>query len=157
MAAPPSRPVFSAKITLSPGLEAAQAAAAPADPPPITSMSHSSSCIFKAMTPFLPDYSPPFMLLSILWLPGREDNREKTGGAFRGYGVTQGTFALESAVNELAAKLNMDPVKLREKNMIRKGETSEIFNLTTIGAGDEPIPMDSCELKYCVEKGKEVI
>ncbi len=80
-----------------------------------------------------------------------------SGGAFRGYGVTQGTFALESAVNELAAKLNMDPVVLREKNMIRKGETSQIFNLTTIGAGDEPITMDSCELKYCVEKGKELI
>lgn len=79
------------------------------------------------------------------------------GGAFRGYGVTQGTFALESAINELAAKLNMDPSVLREKNMLRKGETSEIFNLTTIGAGSEPIPMDSCELKYCVEKGKELI
>ncbi len=79
------------------------------------------------------------------------------GGAFRGYGVTQGTFALESAVNELAAKLNMDPLVLREKNMIRKGESSEIFNLTTVGVGSDPIPMDSCELKYCVEKGKELI
>ncbi len=79
------------------------------------------------------------------------------GGAFRGYGVTQGTFALESAINELAAKLNMDPAVIREKNMIRKGESSEIFNLTTVGVGNEPIPMDSCELKYCVEKGKELI
>ncbi len=79
------------------------------------------------------------------------------GGAFRGYGVTQGTFALESSINELAAKLNMNPVLIREKNMIKKGETSEIFNITTVGAGKEPIPMDSCELEFCVKRGKELI
>lgn len=77
-------------------------------------------------------------------------------GAFRGYGVTQGTFALESAINELAVKLNMDPLKLRQKNMIKKGETTPLFNLTTIGAGKDPIMMDSCELEYCVERGKEL-
>jgi len=79
------------------------------------------------------------------------------GGALRGYGVTQGTFALESAVNELAHKLNMDPTELRAKNMIRKGETSPIFNLTTVGAGKEPIIMNSCELEYCIKRGKELI
>lgn len=79
------------------------------------------------------------------------------GGALRGYGVTQGTFALESAMNELAHRLNMDPAKLREMNMLKKGETSKIFNMTTIGAGSEPIMMDSCELEYCVKRGKELI
>ncbi len=33
-----------------------------------------------------------------------------SAGAYRGYGATQGLFAVESAVNELAHKLNMDPV-----------------------------------------------
>lgn len=79
------------------------------------------------------------------------------GGALRGYGVTQGTFALESAVNELAEKLNMDPTELREKNMLRKGEGSRIFNLTTVGAGTETIIMNSCELEHCVKRGKELI
>ena len=79
------------------------------------------------------------------------------GGAFRGYGVTQGTFALESAISELAVKLDMDPLVLRQKNMINKGETSEIFNLTTVGAGKEPIFMDSCEIEYCVKRGKELM
>ncbi len=45
-----------------------------------------------------------------------------SAGAYRGYGATQGQFALESAVNELAQKLHMDPVKLREMNMVREGE-----------------------------------
>lgn len=42
-------------------------------------------------------------------------------GAYRGYGATQGIFALESAVNELAERLGMDPVGLRDKNMVREG------------------------------------
>ena len=42
-------------------------------------------------------------------------------GAYRGYGATQGIFAVESAVNELADLLGMDPVCLRERNMVRQG------------------------------------
>ena len=42
-------------------------------------------------------------------------------GAYRGFGATQGQFAVESAVNELAAKLGRDPVELREPNMVREG------------------------------------
>lgn len=79
-----------------------------------------------------------------------------TGGAFRGYGVTQGTYALESAVNELAHELGIDPLEIRERNMMGKGESSEIMRMTTVGAGEEDIPMDSCELEYCVDRGKEI-
>lgn len=78
------------------------------------------------------------------------------GGALRGFGVTQGTFALESTVNELAKKLNIDPIKIREMNMIKKGETTALYNMTTKGAGDEPMPIDSCQLEYCVTRGKEI-
>lgn len=42
-------------------------------------------------------------------------------GAYRGFGATQGQFAVEGAVNELAAKLGRDPVELREQNMVREG------------------------------------
>ena len=45
-----------------------------------------------------------------------------SAGAYRGYGATQGIFAVESAVNELAAELGMDPAVLREKNMVRQGD-----------------------------------
>ncbi|MTI48261.1 MAG: aldehyde oxidase [Firmicutes bacterium] len=79
------------------------------------------------------------------------------GGALRGFGVTQGTFALESAVNELAKELKIDPVKIRELNMIKKGETTKLLNMTTKGWGDEPMHMDSCQLEYCVKKGKALI
>ena len=45
-----------------------------------------------------------------------------SAGAYRGYGATQGLFAVESAVNELAAKLHMDPFKIREMNIVREGD-----------------------------------
>jgi len=75
------------------------------------------------------------------------------GGALRGFGVTQGTFALESAINEASRELGLDPIKVREMNMIRKGETTPLINMTTKGAGPEPIPMDSCLLQECVDSG----
>ena len=42
-------------------------------------------------------------------------------GAYRGYGATQGIFAVESAVNELAEQLQIDPTVIREKNMLKEG------------------------------------
>ncbi len=45
----------------------------------------------------------------------------QAAGAYRGYGATQGLFAVESAVNELADRLNIDPVTLRERNIVREG------------------------------------
>lgn len=69
-------------------------------------------------------------------------------GAFRGYGATQGTFAVESTVNKLARKLGMDPTELRLKNIIREGETS----LHT-----EDFKLGSSSLDRCILKGKELI
>ena len=43
-------------------------------------------------------------------------------GAFRGYGATQGCFAVESTINKLAAKLNIDHCILRLKNIVKEGE-----------------------------------
>ena len=42
-------------------------------------------------------------------------------GAYRGFGATQGQFAVETAVNELAEMLRRDPIGLREQNMLREG------------------------------------
>lgn len=69
-------------------------------------------------------------------------------GAMRGYGVPQGTFALESTVNKLAEKLNIDPAEIRLKNLIKEGETCLIYNGDLLG---------SSSLHRCIEKGKELI
>lgn len=68
--------------------------------------------------------------------------------AFRGYGATQGLFALESAVNELAVKLHMDPTLLREKNMVRFGELMPAYYNE---------PLTSSALDRCIYRGKQLI
>ena len=50
-----------------------------------------------------------------------------SAGAYRGYGATQGLFAIETAVNELAEKLHMDPMKLREMNIVKEGQVMPAF------------------------------
>jgi CO/xanthine dehydrogenase Mo-binding subunit/aerobic-type carbon monoxide dehydrogenase small subunit (CoxS/CutS family) len=44
------------------------------------------------------------------------------GGGFRGYGTSQTTFAIESAMDELARALKLDPFALRRKNLVRPGD-----------------------------------
>ena len=75
-------------------------------------------------------------------------------GALRGYGATQTTFAVESAMNELAAKLGMDPAVLREKNIIKEGDANPLLCGSKEGA---PVVLASCTLDKCIEKGKELI
>lgn len=69
------------------------------------------------------------------------------GGALRGYGATQGSFAVEATVNMLADKLKMDPTKLREKNIVVQGETTFAY--------DKHI--QSADIKRCMDRGKELI
>jgi xanthine dehydrogenase molybdenum-binding subunit len=45
-------------------------------------------------------------------------------GAFRGFGVTQSTFAIESMMDMLAKELDMDPITLRKQNALRLGGTT---------------------------------
>ena len=78
-------------------------------------------------------------------------------GAYRGYGATQGFFALEVAMDELAEKLGMDPVELRLKNHIRAGETSPIFEKLGEGREGKPQIVRSCALAECIKIGAERI
>ena len=68
-------------------------------------------------------------------------------GAYRGYGATQGIFALESMVNELAERLHMDPTALREQNMVREGMLMPAYY------GERA---DACALDRCMARCKEI-
>lgn len=70
------------------------------------------------------------------------------GGAFRGYGATQGCFAVESAVNELADTLGMDPCALRMKNIVKENEVMPQYYNEYLNA---------CALDRCLEKAMEMI
>ena len=69
-----------------------------------------------------------------------------SSGAYRGYGATQGIYALETCVNELADILHMDPVEIREKNMVRQGQKMDAYY------GEIA---DSCALDKCMERAKK--
>ena len=71
----------------------------------------------------------------------------QAAGAYRGYGATQGIFAVESAVNELAERLGMDPVALREQNMVREGMTMPAYYNEVANA---------CALDRCMARCKEL-
>lgn len=73
----------------------------------------------------------------------------QAAGAYRGYGATQGIFAMESAADELAHKMGMDPVKFRELNMPMEGEALP-------GYPDVPIN-GSCTMDKCLARAKEMI
>ena len=73
-------------------------------------------------------------------------NRQ-SAGAYRGYGATQGLFAVESAVNELADKLGMDPLELRNKNIVREGMTMPAYYNETTNA---------CALDRCISRCKDI-
>ena len=68
-------------------------------------------------------------------------------GAYRGYGATQGIFALETSVNKLAEKLGIDPTIIREKNMLREGMKMPAYYGETANA---------CALDKCMARCKEL-
>lgn len=70
------------------------------------------------------------------------------GAALRGYGATQGVFAVQSAVNELAEKLGMDPLELQRKNLVQTGEILHAY---------EKEELTSSGLMECLEQGAALI
>ncbi len=67
----------------------------------------------------------------------------QAAGAYRGYGATQGLFALESIVNELATELKMNPVALREMNLLQEGDVLPAYYNETCNA---------CALDRCLQE-----
>lgn len=72
----------------------------------------------------------------------------QAAGAYRGYGATQGIFALESIVNELAEKLGMDPTIIRDKNMVREGMNMPAYYNETANACALDRCMDHCRKMF---------
>lgn len=71
----------------------------------------------------------------------------QAAGAYRGYGATQGIFALESIVNELAEQLGMDPTVIRDKNMVKEGMKMPSYYNETANA---------CALDRCMEHCRQM-
>ena len=71
----------------------------------------------------------------------------QSAGAYRGYGATQGIFAVESIVSELAEKLGMDATAIRDMNMVKEGMVmSAYYNEIA----------NSCALDRCMEHCRQM-
>ncbi|MFE5966628.1 molybdopterin-dependent oxidoreductase [Streptomyces sp. NPDC056463] len=67
-------------------------------------------------------------------------------GALRGYGMTQPAFAVESAMDELARALHMDPLALRRRNIVRPGDP-----LVAMHDGPDDVMFNEDGLAKCVD------
>ena len=79
------------------------------------------------------------------------------GGAYRGYGATQGYFALNQQLDMIARKLGVDLLEFIKKNHIKVGETSQVFK--ALGEGTEGVTqiINSCKLDECIDIGAKEI
>ena len=67
-------------------------------------------------------------------------------GALRGYGMTQPAFAVESAMTELAVALDMDPLELRRRNIVRPGDS-----LVALEDGPDDVIFTEDGLGQCID------
>ncbi|TXC95085.1 molybdopterin cofactor-binding domain-containing protein [Streptomyces sp. ISID311] len=67
-------------------------------------------------------------------------------GALRGYGMTQPAFAVESAMDELARALHLDPLELRRRNIVRPGDP-----LISMEVGPDDVVFTEDGLAKCID------
>jgi putative selenate reductase molybdopterin-binding subunit len=79
------------------------------------------------------------------------------GGAFRGYGATQGYFAFNQQIDMIARRTGQDVLEYIKKWHIKEGETSGVFK--ALGEGKEGVSQTirSCRLGECIDRGAEAI
>ena len=80
----------------------------------------------------------------------------QAAGAYRGYGATQGIFAVESLVSELAEKLGMDATAIRDRNMIKEGMVMPAYYNEIANACALDRCMDHCRRMFNWEERSKV-
>ncbi len=78
-------------------------------------------------------------------------------GAYRGYGVPQGYWAVERHMEKIARALGVDPLEFRLKNALRAGELHPFSTAWSEGREPRPETIETCALEECVRQGRAVI
>jgi putative selenate reductase molybdopterin-binding subunit len=78
-------------------------------------------------------------------------------GAYRGYGVPQGYWALERHIEKIARALKVDSIEFRLKNALRAGELHPFSTAWSEGREPRPEVVHTVGLEECVRQGKAAI
>jgi putative selenate reductase molybdopterin-binding subunit len=78
-------------------------------------------------------------------------------GAYRGYGVPQGFWALETHIEHIARTLGFDPLEFRLKNAIKAGDEHPVSKIWSEGREGAAEYIHTCGLPECVEIGSKAI
>jgi putative selenate reductase molybdopterin-binding subunit len=78
-------------------------------------------------------------------------------GAYRGYGVPQGFWAVERHMEKIAQILGIDPIEFRLKNSVREGELQPFSTAWSEGRAPQPETIRTCALEECARQGKAAI
>ncbi len=78
-------------------------------------------------------------------------------GAYRGYGVPQGFWAVERHMERVARELGLDPLEFRLKNALRAGELHPFSTAWSEGREPRPEVINTCALEDCVHHGAAAI
>ena len=78
-------------------------------------------------------------------------------GAYRGYGVPQGYWALERHIEKICREMGFDPLEFRLKNALRAGELHPFSTAWSEGREPRPETIETCGLEQCVQQGKAII
>lgn len=72
----------------------------------------------------------------------------QSAGAYRGYGATQGLFAVETILNEAAVMLGIDPLAIRRMNFVQVGQHMPAYY-------DELL--ESCAVEACMDRAADLL
>jgi putative selenate reductase molybdopterin-binding subunit len=78
-------------------------------------------------------------------------------GAYRGYGVPQGFWAVERHMDKVARKVGIDPLEFRLMNTLRAGELHPFSTAWSEGREPRPETINTCGLADCIRRGAEAI
>jgi putative selenate reductase molybdopterin-binding subunit len=78
-------------------------------------------------------------------------------GAYRGYGVPQGYWAVERHMETISHELGLDPIEFRLKNALRAGELHPFSTAWSEGREPKPEIIESCGLEECTRQGRAAI
>jgi putative selenate reductase molybdopterin-binding subunit len=74
-------------------------------------------------------------------------------GAYRGYGVPQGAFAVDVHMERIARELGLDPIEFRLKNIVRAGDEHPFSRAWSEGREPRPEIIKTSALPQCVAQG----